>query len=162
LSTLPGELAIQRTDLASGEAAALIVALNAELSARYPEDGATHFRLDADEVASGNGVFLVAALAGETVACGAVRRIAPGVAEIKRMYVTPRARGRGVARTLLARLEAEGRALGARRIVLETGHRQPEALALYTHAGYSTIDAYGEYTASPLSVCMGKELELVD
>lgn len=162
MSTPAGELAIRRTELTSSEAAALIAALNAELSARYPEDGATHFRLDPDEVAAGNGVFLVAALAGETVACGAVRRIAPRIAEIKRMYVMPRARGRGVAQALLARLEGEARALGARRVVLETGNRQPEALALYARAGYSTIDAYGEYLASPLSVCMGKELDLVD
>jgi GNAT superfamily N-acetyltransferase len=162
LSVPVGELAIRRVELSSHEAAALISALNAELRERYPEDGATHFRLDAHEVASGNGVFLIAELAGETIACGAVRRIEPGVAEIKRMYVAPGARGRGFARTLLARLETEARALGARRIVLETGNRQPEALALYRRAGYGVIEAYGEYTHSPLSVCMGKELELVD
>ena len=156
------ELTIRNVGLASAEAAALIAALNAEMTARYPEVGATHFRLDADEVAAGNGVFLVAALASEPVACGAIRRIAPGVAEIKRMYVVPQSRGSGIARALLARLEREARALGASRIVLETGLRQPEALALYGRAGYATIAPYGEYISSPLSVCMGKELGLVD
>lgn len=74
------------------------------------------------------------------------------------MYVVPSARRRGVARRLLESLEAEARALGARRLVLETGPRQPEAIGLYASAGFSTIGAFGQYQASPLSVFMGKTL----
>jgi GNAT superfamily N-acetyltransferase len=136
----------------------LISALNAELSARYPEDGANHFRLEPDEVAPGRGAFLVAYVAGEAVGCGAVRRLDGDIAEIKRMYVRPTTRGRGVGGALLAALEAEAHGLGIRRLVLETGARQPEALALYRRAGFVVIPAFGEYVDSPLSVCMGKDL----
>ena len=75
-----------------------------------------------------------------------MRRIEPGVAEIKRMYVDPSARGRGVGRQILDALEAEARRLGARRIVLETGPRQPEAIALYARAGFAEIPLFGEYS----------------
>jgi putative acetyltransferase len=153
---------VRRTDIESTVAAALIGALNAELSGRYPEPGASHFRLDPEEVAEGKGAFLVAFLVasgGATpVGCGAIRRLDAGDAEIKRMYVVPEARGRGIGRIVLAELEAEARALGARRVVLETGERQPEAIALYTRAGYSPIPLYGEYVGDPLSVCLAKEV----
>jgi putative acetyltransferase len=148
----------ERVPLASPVAQELIGALNAELERLYPEEGANHFRLDADEVAPGRGAFVVARLDGRPVACGAVRSTDAGTAEIKRMYVDPGIRRRGVARALLARLEDEARALGARRVVLETGVRQPEAIALYAAFGYATIAPFGEYANTPLSVCMGKEL----
>ena len=61
-------------------------------------------------------------------------------------------------RRLLTRLEEEGRDLGVKRIVLETGERQPEALALYARAGYTRVPPFGEYVGSPLTVCMAKEL----
>ena len=149
---------IRREDIGSPVAAALILALNEELAGRYPEEGATHFRLDAEEVAAGRGAFLVARKRGEPLGCGAVRRIDEHTAEIKRMYVNPSARGQGIGRLLLKELEGEGRRLGARRIVLETGERLAEALAIYSRAGFSRIPAFGEYVGSPLSVCMGKEL----
>jgi GNAT superfamily N-acetyltransferase len=77
------------------------------------------------------------------------------------MYVAPTARGLGVGRQILNALEAEARRLGARRLVLETGPRQPEALALYAHAGFTQIPLFGEYLDTPhpdLSVCMAKDL----
>src|SRR5262249_14449887 len=120
--------------------------------------GATHFRLNPAEVAEGAGAFLVARRGGQAAGCGALRRLAEGVGELKRMYVCPEERGRGIGRRILAVLEAEARALGLRRIVLETGVRQAEALALYEGAGYRPIPAYGEYVGSPISVCMAKDL----
>lgn len=151
-------LVVERADLLAGEARVLIEALNAELSGRYPEDGATHFRLDADEVAPGCGAFFIARRAGTPIGCGAVRRLDASAGEIKRMYVTPEARGHGVGRAVLAALEAEARRLGLTRLVLETGDRQPEAIALYERFGYVRIPAFGEYVDSPLSVCMAKDL----
>jgi ribosomal protein S18 acetylase RimI-like enzyme len=75
------------------------------------------------------------------------------------MYVAREARGRGIGRAVLDRLEAEARTLGLARLVLETGTRQLEALALYRRAGFTEIPAYGEYAASAAtSVCMAKEL----
>lgn len=150
---------IRREDIASPVVEALIRALNAELSRMYPEEGATHFRLDPDEVAEGQGAFLVAYADGSPVACGALRRLDADSAEIKRMYVAPGTRGRGIGRAVLAALEAEARRLGVRRVVLETGVRQTEALALYTKEGFERIPLFGEYIGSPLtSVCMAKDL----
>jgi putative acetyltransferase len=154
-----GGVLIQRGDILSPTARALIEALNAELSSRYPEPGANHFRLDPDEVADGQGAFLIASSFGKPVGCGAVRRIEARTGEIKRMYVSPEARGRGFGRAVLAALEAEARALGITRLVLETGLRQGEALALYERAGFSRIPAFGEYVNSPLSVCLAKEVD---
>ena len=151
-------LVIRRADISQSDAQSLIAALNAELSARYPEPGATHFRLDADEVAEGRGAFLVAFLAAKPVGCGAVRRIDSGMAEIKRMYVVPGTRGRSIGSRILFALEDEARNLGATRLVLETGGRQPEALALYARAGFVRIPAFGEYVGSPFSICMEKIL----
>jgi GNAT superfamily N-acetyltransferase len=154
--------------LTSDVASMLIGALNAELAAVYPEPGATHFRLDPAEVAPGAGVFVVARLSGRPVGCGAVRclrdpelmrELGPGAGELKRMYVAPEVRGHGIGRALLARLEDESRALGLTQLVLETGTRQTEALALYRNAGFRDIPAYGEYKASPgTSVCLAKAL----
>jgi putative acetyltransferase len=151
-------VSIVREDVLSAVAQALIRSLNEELSGRYPEEGATHFRLQADEVAEGRGAFLVAYLGSAPVGCGAVRAIGEAVGEIKRMYVSPAVRGRGVGRSVLDALEAEARRLGMRRLVLETGVRQREALALYRRVGYLPIPAFGEYLDSPLSVCLGKDL----
>ncbi len=149
---------IERADILSGEVLRLIAALDAELSSRYPEDGATHFRLDPNEVAPGHGAFLVARRAGTPIGCGAVRRLDAGTGEIKRMYVSPEARSGGVGGAVLAALENEARALGLARLVLETGVRQPEAIALYERFGFVRIPAFGEYVDSPLSVCMAKDL----
>ena len=150
---------VTREDITSPTAYALIAALNAELTGAYPEPGATHFRLDPGEVAEGRGAFLVVRLDGRPVACGALRRLEEGTGELKRMYVAPDERGRGIGRALLAALEEEARRLGLARLVLETGTRQTQAIALYRRAGFERIPAYGEYVSSPTtSVCMGKEL----
>jgi putative acetyltransferase len=149
---------VRREDLASPVAGALIAALNAELTERYPEEGACHFGLDAVEVAEGRGAFVVARVDDKPAGCGAIRRIDDGTGEIKRMYVVPSSRGRGIGPRVLAELEAEARRLQLLRIVLETGERQPEALAVYRRAGYVVIPAFGEYIGTPLSVCMEKRL----
>jgi GNAT superfamily N-acetyltransferase len=151
---------IAPTSLHDGAAQALIGELDRELAALYPEPGATHFRLDPDEVAAGTGSFLLARdAAGEPLGCGAVRRVAPGVVELKRMFTRPAARRTGVGRALLAALEEAARALGATRLVLETGSRSPEAIALYERAGFVRTAPWGEYLASAdTSVCMEKSL----
>ncbi|HEY0283973.1 MAG TPA: GNAT family N-acetyltransferase [Vicinamibacterales bacterium] len=150
---------IRREDLTSETAQALIGALNAELCMRYPGDGGVeYFRLDPDEVRAGRGAFLVAYDADKPVGCGAVRVIERGIAEIKRMYVLPDRRGHGIARLVLAALEDEARLLGVARLLLETGTRQPEAIALYSNAGFFPTDPFGEYPPSPLNVFFEKRL----
>ena len=150
---------IERAEPGSPEAMALIAALNLELSGAYPEAGATHFGLEAADVAPGHGAFLVAYQDERAIACGAVRLIDPSTAELKRMYVEPDVRGSGFGRRLVDALEREATLLGAARVVLETGIRQTAAIVLYAHSGYTPIPLYGEYTASPgTSVCLGKTL----
>lgn len=155
-------LSVSREALSSPVALELVSALDLELSRMYPEPGATHFRLDAEEVAEGRGAFVVARVDGSPLGCGAVRRLDAETAEIKRMYVAPPARGRGVGRAVLAALEHAARGLGVRRLVLETGARQEAALALYRRAGFLVVPPFGEYRDSPLSVCMAKDLAAVD
>jgi GNAT superfamily N-acetyltransferase len=152
-------ITVRREELSSPHALKLITALNAELSAQYPEQGATHFGLDVDDVKPGRGAFLVAYDGTAPVGCGAVRLLDPGTAELKRMYVAPSLRGRGIGRQLVLALETEARQLGARRLVLETGIRQDSALALYERCGFERIPLYGEYRLSPnTSIGLGKEL----
>ncbi|MFF0437273.1 GNAT family N-acetyltransferase [Streptomyces sp. NPDC004327] len=83
---------------------------------------------------------------------------ADGDAELKRMYVVPEARGLGLARRILAALEADARAAGRTRMVLETGTAQPEAIALYTSSGYEPCAKFGYYRDYPNSRCFAKAL----
>jgi GNAT superfamily N-acetyltransferase len=79
-------------------------------------------------------------------------------AEVKRMYVAPAARGLGVARRMLARLEDTAAGAGAEAMILETGAAQPEAMALYESSGYLRIESFGHYKWSPQNRCYGKRL----
>ncbi len=154
-----GTVHIRPRTLASPDAARLIAALNAELTATFPEPGATHFSISETQVAAGDGAFLVAYLDGVAVGCGAVRRLDEATAEIKRMYVDPAVRGRGIGRALVEALEREARLVGVTRIVLETGTRLAAAIKLYEAMGYAQIPLFGEYVLSPdTSLCFGKLL----
>ena len=120
----------------------LTAAQQAELRARYEGGQEPGTPPPAADVA----VVLVARDAGgEAVGCGALRPLGDGVAEIKRMYVVPAARGRGLSKLVLAGLEAAARDRGWTTLRLETGPRQPEAIALYEGAGYRPIAAFGPY-----------------
>jgi putative acetyltransferase len=152
-------LEFRRENLLATISQTLIKDLNSELEARYPEEGANFFRLDPEEVAEGRGGFFVAYLDNEAVGCGAIRLIEPGIAEIKRMYVAPNVRGQGIGGRIVAALEAEAVRLHAHRILLETGPRQPDAIAMYERCGFAEIPLYGEYIGSNFSVCMAKNIE---
>lgn len=111
------------------------------------------------------GRFLVGHLEGVAVACAGWRahdgkepEFHDGDAELKRMYVSPEFRGRGLARRLLAAIEESAIAAGRRRMILETGTMQPEAIALYTSAGYLAIPTFGMYGDSPESRHFGRDL----
>jgi putative acetyltransferase len=90
------------------------------------------------------------------VACGAVQTIDADTAEIKRMYVHPAHRGRGLARRMLGTLEELARLAGHRVLRVETGSYLPVAIQLYASSGYAEIPAYGEYVGNPYSVCFEK------
>ena len=152
-------LEFKEVRLDHADAQSLIATLNQELDDRYPEEGANHFRLDADEVGEGRGVFLIGYREGKPLACGALRKLADGAAEIKRMFVSKEARGLGLGARILQELEAKARKLNIRRLVLETGERQVEAVGLYRKAGFARIERFGDYVDSPLSLCLGKDLD---
>jgi GNAT superfamily N-acetyltransferase len=124
-------------------ARSLIAAVLAEGDRAYgePEGGETP-SATAAEMAPPDGAFLVAYEHGRPVACGGLKCLDDQTAEIKRMYVVPEARSRGLARSLLSALEEEARRLGYRSARLDTGPRQPHARALYESAGYAAIPAY--------------------
>jgi GNAT superfamily N-acetyltransferase len=105
------------------------------------------------------GLFLVAEVDGVPVGCGAWRVHEPGVAEVKRVYVEPAFRRQGVAQLLMAALEESAAAAGCRDVVLNSGSRQPEALALYAALGYTSARGYGVYAGLPGAVFLGKRLE---
>ncbi len=124
----------------------LTAAQQVELRARYDGGLEPGTPPSAADVA----VVLVARDAdGTALGCGALRPLDAGAAELKRMYVVPEARGRGVAGALLAALEDAARDHGWTTLRLETGPRQPEAIALYTRAGYRPIEAFGAYAGAP-------------
>ena len=107
-----------------------------------------------------DGVFLVLRDDdGRAVGCGGIARFDQTRGEVKRMYVAPEARGRGLGRRLLEELEAQARSLGYSTVVLETGDRQPEALGLYESAGFERIPCYPPYDTRELSLCFEKRLE---
>jgi GNAT superfamily N-acetyltransferase len=131
---------------------------------RYGDEDITP--VDPAEFAAPHGYFVVGYLDGVPVACGGWRAhddtpeppLVAGDAEIKRMYVADFARGRGLARQVLADLERSATAAGRTRLVLETGTRQPEAIALYQSSGYERIPNFGTYRDHPDSLCFGKVL----
>ena len=115
--------------------------------------------LDPVETLAGDDVtFLAAFVADEVIGCGAVKRMHGRYGEIKRMYVEPCARGCGVGRALIEALESTLLRCGIRLVRLETGVRQPEALALYERCGYVRIPPFGDYPDDPLSVFFEKRL----
>lgn len=134
----------------------LVASLLDELRSRYGEEDDD--APSADDLAPPTGLFFVALREGEAVGCGGVKHFADGIGEVKRMYVAPAARRTGVARAVLAQVEAEGRRRGYRELRLETGTLQPEAIALYASVGFELIPCWGIYEHFPLSRCMAKSL----
>ena len=127
-------------------AAALLGAYRDELDERFP-GGFTPppgWRAAAWQLVPPTGAFLVVRDAGEPLGCGAVRVLEPGSAELKHMWVSPRLRGRGIGRALLAALEAEARALGCATVRLDTSPLLAEAVALYRSVGYGEIPRYND------------------
>ena len=138
------------------EAVDLFENLWAELGKMYGDKGPCRFR--PEQVDYPDGVFVIAWRDGQAIGCGAIRPLEPGFAELKRMYVRPEARRKGVAREILAALERKAAELGYSSIRLETGDVQPEAVALYTSAGYSAVECYGEHKEDPHSRCFEKRV----
>jgi putative acetyltransferase len=142
----------------SAEAHALIAALDAHLAGRYSADQRFGPNLQPEQLALGHGTFVIARLDGRAVGCGALRRLDDTSAEVKRMYVEPELRGRGIAKKILDHIEAAARVMGVRRLVLETGIYQAEAIGLYRRVGFNPVRCWGEYEGVLTSVCFEKTL----
>ncbi|MBN1584191.1 MAG: GNAT family N-acetyltransferase [Anaerolineae bacterium] len=138
----------------------LIQHLSAELASRYGDDGSGAFA--PEDVQGPRAAFVVARLGARPVGCGALKPfdgMEPGtVAEIKRMFVEPDMRGRGIARQILGKLEQVAVDLGYNTLRLETGDKQPEAMGLYETSGFRRIACYGRYAAQSWSVCYEKRM----
>ncbi|MFZ4142991.1 GNAT family N-acetyltransferase [Streptomyces griseoincarnatus] len=147
------------------DAAKLDAAVQAEYDIRYG-DGGDATPMDPADFRPPNGIYLIAYDAlGVPVASGGWRvqdaneeGNRDGDAELKRMYVVEEMRGRGLARRILAALEEDARAAGRVRMVLETGTKQPEAIALYTSSGYEPCEKFGYYRFHEDSRCYAKTL----
>jgi putative acetyltransferase len=146
---------IRPGDPTGPEARALIAELDAFNSALYPAES-NHF--DSPEtLATGRGVFLVVEQDGEIVGCGAAKHCG-GWAELKRMYLKPKARGGGIALAMLVKLLDWARSEGLPLARLETGNVSVGALRLYRRAGFKEIPAFPPYKADPLSIFMERAL----
>jgi GNAT superfamily N-acetyltransferase len=139
----------------------LIAELSAELGERYGDDGSALFK--PEDVMIPRAAFVVARLDDEPVGCGALRPMYHDttIAEIKRMYVRPAARGKGISRQILAKLEALAAENGYSAVQLETGTLQHEAIGLYESSGFGRIPCYGPYVDDPMSICYGKRVNTV-
>lgn len=149
-------IAIAPEDPDQAEVAALLAASDAYMAALYPAE--SNHLLDLAALRRPEVRFLVARVDGRALGCGAVVGSGEGWDEVKRMFVAPEGRGLGLGRRLLEELEHAARARGARALRLETGGKQPEALALYRSAGFVEIGPFGDYRPDPLSLFMEKRL----
>ncbi|GHE26626.1 GNAT family N-acetyltransferase [Streptomyces thermocarboxydus] len=156
---------IRRVPYDHPDAVKLDAAVQAEYDIRYG-DGGDATPMDPADFRPPNGIYLIAYDAlGVPVASGGWRvqdaneeGNRDGDAELKRMYVVEEMRGRGLARRILAALEEDARAAGRVRMVLETGTKQPEAIALYTSSGYEPCEKFGYYRFHEESLCYAKYL----
>ena len=146
---------VTRTNAEHPDFIELVKYLDAELAER---DGADHsFYAPFNTISSIKHVVL--AFENENpVGCGAIKAYGPDAMEIKRMYVLPEHRGKGIAAEILSELEHWAAELAIDRCVLETGQKQPEAIALYTKSGYRLIPNYGQYEGVENSLCFEKKL----
>lgn len=146
---------IVRTDSTNPDFRALVALLDQELLVR---DGEEHvFYANFNKLDKISHV-VVAHVERTAVGCGALRKFSEDSAEIKRMFVQPTYRGKGIAGKVLLELENWARELGFTACVLETGQKQPEAIRLYQKSGYTQIPNFGQYQGVVNSVCMRKTL----
>lgn len=149
---------IEILDAENSEVKALIAQSDAFYEKLYPPES-NHLD-SAETLSESNVLFLGCRVDGELVGCGAVKRLKDDgdYAEIKRLFVKPDFRGRGLSRLLMNALETNVKQWGIAILRLETGTRQPESLGLYKSMGYRTRDPFGSYQPDPLSVFMEKLL----
>ncbi|KPV60592.1 GCN5 family acetyltransferase [Paenibacillus sp. A3] len=135
---------------------ALIAKLDDYLYSLYPADEV--FGVDLEGATVNEMVFVLAYSNGVAAGCGAYRPLDVQAAELKRIFVDPSSRNKGIASSILSFLEQEAARAGFTSLLLETGPMQPESIALYKKFGFIDIDPFGEYADCPSSICMEKKL----
>ena len=147
---------IVRTNSDNPDFIALVKLLDADLAIR---DGEEHpFYAQFNKIDKIKYV-VVAYENGKPVGCGAIKEYSPDTMEIKRMYTLPECRGKGIATKVLIELENWSLELSYAKCILETGKKQPEAIALYKKNGYKLIPNYGQYVNVENSLCFEKEIK---
>ena len=144
-----------RTDSDNTDFTTLVSMLDADLAIRDGEDHAFYAQFNKTNKIR---FVVIAYLNGLPIGCGALREFTPVIMEVKRMFVLPEQRGKGIASSVLAELEKWAKEMLFTSCVLETGKRQSEAISLYKHNGYSITENYGQYIGMENSVCFRKEL----
>jgi putative acetyltransferase len=150
-------LVIESVEPGHPDALALLAEAGVEARALYPELFAADTPAPTNLPLRPREIYLIARRNGQPVGCGALRN-GGDHGELRRMFVTAGARRLGIARRLVHALEQHARALGYRRLLLETGARQTPAIALYTACGWQRVPPFGPYVGDPTSVCFGKTL----
>jgi putative acetyltransferase len=146
---------IIRTNSDNSDFIALVKQLDKELWSRYGEEQSFFDRFNKlDSIKQ----VVTAYMDDKPVGCGAIKEYSSDIAEVKRMYVAPEVRGKGIAVKVLRELEQWASELTFDECILETGVEQPEAIRLYEKCGYAVIPNYGQYAGVKSSVCMGKNL----
>lgn len=133
----------------------LVELLDSDLALRDGEDHSFYKQFNKIDIIN---YTVVAYEDGIALGCGAMKIVAPKTVEIKRMYVMPRCRGKGIAIKILSALEYWAKELAHDVCILETGKRQPEAIKLYLKSGYNRTSNYGQYIGIENSLCFKKEL----
>lgn len=146
-----------RTNSSNDDFIHLVRELDAELSEK---DGDDHSFYDQFNKINNINHVIVAYDNNHPIACGAIKEFDKETMEVKRMYTDPAYRGKGIATKILAELEKWATELSFKKCVLETGKRQPEAISIYQHNGYSIIQNYGQYIGVENSVCFEKQLHI--
>ncbi len=147
---------IARTDSDNKDFIALVRNLDADLAER---DGAEHAYYDQFNKVAAIKHAVVVYENNIAIACGAIKEFSQNTMEIKRMYTQPASRGKGFAGKVLSELEKWAAELSYTKCILETGKKQPEAIALYKKNGYKIIPNYGQYAGIENSVCFEKEIK---
>ena len=140
----------------SADAVPLITELEAELAKHYPVESRHGYSVE--KLLRAGVAFFVARVDGMAVGCGGVQIFGHEYAELKRMYVRPGFRGRGIGRLMLNRLAARARESGVPLLRLETGIHQPAAIHLYESYGFRRRAPFPPYFDDPLSLCYEKAL----
>jgi putative acetyltransferase len=147
---------ILRTNSDNPDFISLVKLLDAELAERDGEDHPFYAQFNKIDKIK----YVVVAYANKTpVSCGAIKEYSPDTMEVKRMYSLPESRGKGIATKVLIELEKWAKELSFEKCILETGKKQPEAIALYKKNGYKLIPNFGQYAGVDNSVCFEKEMK---